>query len=93
MSRVPAVFVDRVYGDGVPPGAIKYTAEEGEITGFNFCCPCGCGGMGGVSFKPPHGWTWDGNREAPTVNPSVYFSRGEPGEWHGYLRAGVWESV
>lgn len=31
-------------------------------------------------------WSWDGNREAPTLNPSILAL--DTG-WHGYLRAGV----
>lgn len=35
-------------------------------------------------------WTWDGNREAPTITPSVRVLGGEgnPDEWHGWLTAG-----
>jgi hypothetical protein len=29
-------------------------------------------------------WQWDGNREAPTLTPSINWV----GVWHGYLRAG-----
>lgn len=35
-------------------------------------------------------WTWDGNREKPTLSPSILI-RGKPGEpdlWHGFLRDG-----
>jgi hypothetical protein len=34
-------------------------------------------------------WQWDGNREAPTLSPSVNVV----GRWHGYLRAGKLETV
>lgn len=37
------------------------------------------GGAGAV-------WTWDGNREAPTLTPSI-LHHSTP-EWHGYLTAG-----
>jgi len=33
-------------------------------------------------------WEWDGNREAPTLSPSVH----RPGTWHGFIRAGRLES-
>jgi len=29
-------------------------------------------------------WQWDGNREAPTLTPSINWV----GVWHGYMRAG-----
>lgn len=32
-------------------------------------------------------WWWDGNEEAPTLDPSI-----APPGWHGYLRAGRLES-
>lgn len=64
-----------------------------------FTCPCGCGSMSrlpiGLNEKPPQGvdpggvkatWQWDGNREAPTLSPSIHHI----GHWHGYLRAGFW---
>lgn len=43
-------------------------------------------------FCPANGthWTWDGNREAPTLSPSIL--AGDTG-WHGYMRAGQLESV
>jgi hypothetical protein len=33
-------------------------------------------------------WEWDGNRERPTLSPSVWCR----GIWHGFLRAGRFES-
>ncbi len=41
----------------------------------------------------PH-WQWDGNKEAPTLSPSIlvhasHYSAG----WHGFLRAGKLETV
>jgi Family of unknown function (DUF6527) len=44
------------------------------------------------------GWVWDGNREKPTLNPSILTSMTIPvtGEyielWHGFMRAGRLES-
>ena len=34
--------------------------------------------------KEPQCWQWDGNREAPTLTPSINVI----GRWHGWLRAG-----
>lgn len=31
-------------------------------------------------------WQWDGNREAPTLTPSILHHSRQ--EWHGFLRAG-----
>lgn len=32
-------------------------------------------------------WQWDGNREAPTLTPSILL-HSKPKEWHGWLRDG-----
>lgn len=68
------------------PGAFAL-GQSGER--MEFVCPCGCGKVGAVSIGGT-GWAWDGNREAPTLSPSVFFEQGRPGEWHGWLRAGEW---
>jgi hypothetical protein len=39
-------------------------------------------------------WGWDGNREKPTLTPSIFHDFSEPGSsvaWHGFLRAGRFE--
>ena len=35
-------------------------------------------------------WQWDGNRESPTLHPSIRVlgRAGAPDIWHGYLQAG-----
>lgn len=80
------------------PGAFKFT---GDRSGIHFMCPCGCGAMFGATFVGQNPWTWDGNIEAPTVNPSLgcYPAGRKAAEvgpdgvyhWHGFLRAGVFE--
>jgi len=34
-------------------------------------------------------WQWDGNREAPTLTPSILHHSNPP--WHGFMRAGKLE--
>jgi hypothetical protein len=85
------------------PGTFLWVDEAHEIAPpgkearMYFCCPCGCGGhgsapvrAGGPKTKSPE-WDWDGEREEPTLNPSVHFNKGGHGEWHGWLRQGRWE--
>jgi hypothetical protein len=38
----------------------------------------------------PLPWQWDGNKEAPTLSPSilVHGGQGQPDRWHGWLREG-----
>lgn len=59
-------------------------------------CPCGCGEHFAiyVRYAPdaPHRplvWDWDGNRERPTLSPSIA-RKMCPCLWHGWLRAGEW---
>ena len=65
-----------------------------------FCCP-GCAetdGNTGLHMLPVNttvtspSWTWDGNLEAPTVNPSI-LTHGDTDakRCHSFLRSGVFE--
>jgi len=71
-------------------GSFEYfVAGDNEPAGVIYLCPCGCGQIRSLDFKP-HGspsWDWDGNVEKPTLTPSVHWI----GHWHGFLRNGVWE--
>ncbi len=86
---VKAVAVDDISDrQNSPPGAFKFFAAGGRVVGLNYRCPCGCGSLAPLDFKPAESpsWNWDGNREAPTLSPSVHHE----GHWHGYLRGGIW---
>ena len=76
------------------PGAveIREVEIEGERSvGFAFICPCGCGRQGylptDTSTTSPR-WDWNGDRERPSLTPSVQFVGGC--RWHGYLTDGEW---
>jgi hypothetical protein len=61
------------------------TYEDGRRE-FMFVCP-GNHGPSVIPIQPPHpkGWTWDGNEDKPTLNPSIHcMSCG----WHGFMRNG-----
>lgn len=60
-----------------------------------FCCPCGCGtvvslpiGTNSLDKRKP--WGWNGNKEKPTLTPSILFLSGC--KWHGFLTDGVFRS-
>ena len=100
--RLPApVKATLVEGDLVaegkehPAGAFRLYENAG-IKYLHFLCPCGCGGLWGVSFAPSR-WTFDGNSEAPTVTPSIraFEPSGDGTEthWHGCLTAGEWRQA
>lgn len=79
------------------PGAFFFLdSSSGQVDpALGFMCPCGCGSEACVTIgrghKPEgnHTWLWDGNREQPTLDPSI--KRVGGCKWHGYLKAGVWE--
>lgn len=40
--------------------------------------------------KQDNSWLWDGNKESPTITPSIRIlgGNGQPDKWHGWLTAG-----
>lgn len=96
MRVVPCMNYDDWAKRGRPAGAVwYYTAEGSEApAGMHIVCPCGCGGLWGASFPR---WTLDGDRDAPTLSPSLRFleptSDGSHAtHWHGFIRNGVFET-
>lgn len=90
---VVATRVDEIDDVRATPGAFEYfVSGDDKVTpkGIIYCCPCGCGVTGALDFRPHESpsWDWDGNRDKPTLSPSVH----HVGHWHGWLRNGVWES-
>lgn len=79
--------------DLAPGSACWVDGMDGQIACLRFVCPCGCGGMGTVPVRPGYGgacWTWDGNKELPTLTPSIL--RLSDCRWHGFLTKGVFVS-
>ena len=85
----------KIDSDDSPKGAF---AIDHECTIMNYVCPCAdptCTVLGTLRLRrdnhaTPHpSWAFDGNMDAPTLNPSI----NHVDHWHGWLRAGVWESV
>lgn len=73
------------------PGAFQFEAND---KGLFYTCPCGCGDEGFIGFRglsdPARpSWIWNGNRQAPTLDPSIRRTVGC--KWHGYLQAGIWK--
>lgn len=84
-------------GDLSQPGDYQFVTRysSGELCGLAYMCPCGCGAEGllqfrGLSVDDHPSWIWDGNRDAPTLTPSILRTRGC--RWHGFLTAGVFRS-
>lgn len=93
MPGVKALLVEDI--DAGPAGAFEYyRSGDRDYAGMIYNCPCGCGKTGALAFRPhaSPSWDWDGNKERPTLSPSVHDLNGGKTHWHGYLRAGVWEN-
>lgn len=94
--NAPAMLVDEVDAEGMPAGAFSFFALYGQpnvIAGMTFRCPCGCGDVSGIEFdnvptKPgdEERWHWNGNREKPTLTPSL--DKIDGCRWHGHLTDG-----
>lgn len=98
---VPIRLVDRL--GSLPreerrPGDAKWATHQasphpGGLASLLFCCPCGCGDLSVVAIMPMDGrshWSWNGNRELPTLQPSILRTSGCG--WHGWLTDGVFRS-
>lgn len=87
---VVAVVVNDVDEALDEPGAIEIRTEFPGAEGLAYVCPCGCKAQGWLPFRPQvsPSWAWDGNRERPTLEPSIWHK----GHWHGWLKNGVWVS-
>jgi len=70
------------------PGDFMF--EDDAASGISFVCPCGCSALLAVNFRRGINrgpvWDWDGNRDQPTVTPSIRHLDGCG--WHGYLTKG-----
>lgn len=89
------VIAGRWFG---PPGLGSYfTAgnDNESAAGLMFACP-GCGELTSIAFRDFDGkpkWTWNGDRQKPTAQPSIFSDPAKGGcGWHGFLTAGRFTS-
>lgn len=73
--------------------------HEKKYDALAFVCP-GCvkmNGGSGLHLLPVNtevtspAWTWDGDLEHPTLNPSILTGKGSPHICHSFLQNGVFE--
>lgn len=93
-TRLPHPFPHRQ----LKPGEFCWSpAEEGDEIRYLYLKFPGSNPSDGAGalrcFKGPdrgieREWGWDGSEDKPTLQPSLL----NPGEWHGYLKAGRLES-
>lgn len=70
--------VGQLYFNALLPGK----AFMGEIEDVAFCS------IPVRLEEDSQAWHWDGNRDRPTLQPSLYLHD----HWHGFIRAGRFES-
>lgn len=91
---IAAVIIQDIDDHHDTPGAVEIREyPDGIVGGLAFICPCGCKREGYLPVEtdtPGPRWDWDGNREHPTLKPSVLFTGGCA--WHGYLTHGEWRA-
>lgn len=88
-TPVTAFKGDKEDFSGTVPG--KFFINEAGTYIF-YTCPCGCGRphqlpIGAEKPVARPSWGWDGNRDTPTLAPSIRDLSGC--KWHGHLQAGV----
>lgn len=83
---------DDLWGDDIKDGDHAVNADGTRIL---LVCPCGCGGLMDLPIyregqpKPaPNAWLWNGDRQQPTLTPSIRDLSGC--RFHGFLTGGVW---
>lgn len=84
------------YRKDLSPGTIEFIySGEGDKIIMNYVCPCGCGRVRALTArtgeKIPNHWQWNGNKEIPTLQPSIACTQGC--KWHGFLTNGEWITV
>lgn len=89
------------YSEAKNPGDFWFSENQaGQIARLMFLCPCGAAGeVAGVAVARDMAdrggnhplWSWNGNRKAPTLTPSI--QRLDGCRWHGYLTDGVFKPV
>lgn len=63
---------------------VGYVYEQDMV----MCCPW-CGALSRISFRPPDGWSWNGDYQRPTVVPSLLVLGGPNGcRMHIFIRDG-----
>ena len=83
-----------------PGDFIYYVGKESVradgITGMVYICPCGCGSMKTIKFRPSTNvyvalYTWNDNIKKPTISPELicYLKDG----WKGRLEKGVFKGI
>ena len=83
-------MTDQFTRPDLAPGTAQWTEETANAQSLLFICPCGCAKVRSVPVKGERKWNWNGDRELPTLTPSIKIV-GEC-NWHGWLTKGEWRT-
>ncbi len=99
-------FVGYSPGDFIFSDEVINAEEQTRPKWLWFGCPRGkghcCVPLAPQTTSKGHTWHWDGNRDAPTLTPSINCLSHNPNDpaekyagcgWHGFLRAGIFSAV
>jgi hypothetical protein len=80
------------YRKDLPPGMCEmFPSLDGKAMSLRYVCPCGCGRLrivpSVIGEKVERRWLWNGNKEKPTLTPSIACRDGC--KWHGFITDGV----
>lgn len=92
MEPVQARQIDNIFDDGLAPGVFTFEVGSTPYSTIIYICPCGCDQLVSLPVatgpKQDRFWFWDGNKESPTLQPSI--RRLDGCKFHGYLTGGMW---
>lgn len=101
MSNVPFTLTKDLFdiNTHLVPGMGEWAVHDsspfpGKEASLIYVCPCGCGTITSISVIPMDNhpvWTWNGDREKPTLSPSIL--RKDGCKWHGFLISGEWRKA
>lgn len=79
------------YRKDCAPGSCQLLlGDDPKAISIRYVCPCGCGRLRRVPAymgeKKERTWNWDGNKDKPTLTPSIACLEGC--KWHGYITHG-----
>ena len=73
--RIATFDHDLMFRRDLNAGNIRFVPLDdpvNEIRGMTYVCPCGCGGVSHVIFKPYGDFNWNWDVEKPTIYGELY---------------------
>lgn len=88
MSNIAMRRVERTYDDGpaMQVGDFFFEVEEDGNEYLVFVTPKKL--RLPLPITGPRAWQFDGNRDKPTITPSIWSDKGSHYDWHGFITNG-----